>query len=293
MVRTSRTRAFTLIETLVTIAILAILVGILLAAVQHARAAGAANSCRNNLRQLTLALQHYQDSHGGCPSGTRSRFRSLPFSSWNTHILPLIEQGGLWRSAEEAYKKNWNFASSDHDAVRTSVVSLFICPADGRIMTLAQPDNVPAAITNYLGVSGRSLEGGMLYHDSRVKFSDVGDGLSHTFLIGERPTSADEHFGWWYAGVGVNNSGNVDHYLAMNQFNVSFRAPTCPEGPYTFRAGRNDDMCSAFHFWSHHPAGANFALCDGSVRFFPYSTEAKLLDALATRAGGEVVNPSE
>ena len=66
----------------------------------------------------------------------------------------------------------------------------------------------------------------------------------------------------------------------------------CSKGPFHFVAGRADDLCSAFHFWSPHPGGANFAFCDGSVRFLSYSADP-VMPALATRAGGETVNVPE
>ena len=282
--------AFTLIETLVAIAIIGILIGLLLAAVQQVRSANAANSCRNNLRQVAIALHHYHDVHRVLPSGTQPSSRPMPFTSWNTQLLPFIEQDNLWRLAQDSFARNRLFSSPEHDPIRTHVVPLFICPADGRTMSLAQPENISAAITDYLGVAGKSRSGGMLFYNSAVKFSEVTDGLSQTLLLGERPVSSDEHFGWWYGGVGVDFTGNLDHYLAMTQFNLTFRAPTCPRGPYTYSAGKNEDMCSTFHFWSHHSGGANFALGDGSVRFFPYSTDPVLMNALATRAGGEPGN---
>ena len=124
--------------------------------------------------------------------------------------------------------------------------------------------------------------------ESAVRFGDVTDGLSQTVMAGERPPSPDNHFGWWYAGQGQSFDASADFLLGVRDGNRTFRAPTCKAGPYSFGPGKSDDMCDTFHFWSLHSGGANFAFCDGSVRFLRYDADA-ILPALATRAGGEVV----
>jgi prepilin-type processing-associated H-X9-DG protein len=76
--------------------------------------------------------------------------------------------------------------------------------------------------------------------------------------------------------------------LGVEEHNYTFRAPTCPKGPYLFGPGSLDNQCDMFHFWSLHNGGANFLFADGSVRFLPYST-VSLMPALASRAGGEPI----
>ena len=108
-------------------------------------------------------------------------------------------------------------------------------------------------------------------------------------MIGERPPSADERFGWWYAGTGQDRDGSADMILGVREKRGSdFSLRSCPPGPYEFGPGRLDNQCDALHFWSLHPGGAHFAFCDESVRFLTYSADP-ILPALATRAGGETV----
>ena len=108
-------------------------------------------------------------------------------------------------------------------------------------------------------------------------------------MIGERPPSPDFWLGWWYASGSVDGSG--DTALGVREFNGGTDPYTvaCPKGPYNFRPGKVIEQCDAFHFWSLHSGGANFAFADGSVRFLTYSADS-VLPALATRAGGEVVS---
>jgi prepilin-type processing-associated H-X9-DG protein len=156
-------------------------------------------------------------------------------------------------------------------------------------MANPQPENTFAAVTHYLGVSGARDGSGVLFMNSAVRMADVRDGVSNTLAVGERPPSSDDHFGWWYAGVGQILDGSLDTHLAAIQYNQTFRAPTCPNGPYTFQSGNANHLCDMFHFWSQHAGGANFLFCDGSVHFLPYSAAA-ILPMLATRAGGEAVS---
>ena len=130
---------------------------------------------------------------------------------------------------------------------------------------------------------------GVLYLGSTTRLSDVTDGTSNTLAVGEWPPSRDLILGWWYAGWGQDKDGEGDMLLGARTRNHSEYGRGCPAGPFDFKAGSFDDQCDAFHFWSPHPGGANFAFADGSVRFLNYSADS-ILPALATRAGGEAVN---
>jgi prepilin-type processing-associated H-X9-DG protein/prepilin-type N-terminal cleavage/methylation domain-containing protein len=284
---------FTLIELLVTSGVIALFIGLILAGVQRSRMSAARVRCADQIRQLGLALQGYHDSHGHLPAGmSLDKGKSTePYLSWLARILPHIEQGALWRQTEESYRLDKNFLSPTHVA-RSTVVTMFICPADSRLATAASKDITghPVAYTSYLGVVGRNagVIDGLLYMDSRHKLTDATDGGSNTLLLGERPPSAALDLGWWYAGWGQAQNGDAEFLLGTRTRCYNKYRATCDEGPYHFTTGKFDNPCDTFHFWSPHTGGANFAFADGSVRFLSYSADP-IMPALATRAGGEAV----
>lgn len=286
--------AFTVLELLTVVAILAILLGLLLSAVQRVRGASARLRCLNNLRQIGLAAQHYHDVNGAYPHGVTRKLPSEPFPymGWHARILPFIEQDAVWRDAKAAYERNPDpFRGPPHPGLST-VIRLFVCPTDNRVHEPQLSFGFLVALTSYLGVEGRNLQtqDGVLFVGSDVRASHIKDGASNTILIGERPPSADLFFGWWYAGVGQNETGSCDMVLGSRELNVSGGyLAACPKGPYAFVAGRISDPCDQFHFWSLHAGGANFAFVDGSARFLTYGADS-ILPALSTRAGGEAVS---
>ncbi len=282
-------RGFTLIELVVTLGVVAVMIGLTLGAVQLARAAAAKASCANNLRQLGLALHQSHANSGHFPSGFRLWGDNYPFASWITRILPQLDNTPVWAIAESDYTRQAiPFGPPPHRNL-AHPLSVVLCPA-GSKQVGTTTENTTAAFTYYLGVSGQSAgaRDGVLFPDSAVRFVDIVDGTSQTLLIGERPPSSDNYLGWWYAGTGQQLDGSGDFLLAAHDTNRTFRAPTCPRGPYSFRPGDPKEQCDSFHFWSLHSGGANFAFADGSVHFLTYSADA-ILPALATRSGGEVV----
>ncbi len=286
-------RALSLVEVLVVIAIVALLLGLTLSAVQKVRGAAARSRCQNNLRQLGLALHSYHGTASRLPAGvTLPAVREPhPFMGWQTHLLPHLEQQAVWDEAVAAFRANPDFLSEPRHPGAERAISVFGCPNDPRTAT---PQRVGErsirGLTSYLGVSGRNVDrlDGVLFGNSSVRLTDITDGTSNTLLIGERPPSTDMVLGWWYAGWGQNRDGDADMLLGVRAKNAATYAPGCPFGPYNFTPGKFDNQCDAFHFWSPHASGANFAFADGSVRFLRYSAD-DILPALATRAGGEVV----
>ena len=285
-------RAFTLLELLVVLAIVAVLMGLLLPAVQKARDAAARIKCANNLHQIGLATHQYHDTMGCLPPGARSTL-PYPFASWMTRLLPYIEQNNLWNSTVAAYQQSRSpFKNPPHLGLAT-VMPTFACPADPRTASvqLATRDKFNVALTSYLGVEGQNLNSkdGLLFRDSAIRFAEITDGLSNTLLAGERPASTDLQYGWWYAGVGQRFTGSVDMVLGVREQNVMLVTKgSCPPGTYSFAPGSLTNQCDMYHFWSPHIGGAYFLFADGSARFLSYSA-ASVLPALASRAGGEAV----
>jgi prepilin-type N-terminal cleavage/methylation domain-containing protein len=219
--------AFTLLELLVVLAIIAVLMGLILPAVQRVRDAAARVSCANNLHQLGLAAHQYHDTMGSLPPGMRSpavRNQPYPFASWLTMLLPYVEQGNLWNATVTAYRQSRSpFKNPPHVGLAT-VVPTFACPADprSRQVQFAPRDKFYVALTSYLGVEGRDLYScdGVLFRDSAIRFADITDGSSNTLLAGERPASADLQFGWWYAGAGQRFSGSAEMVLGVREPNL-------------------------------------------------------------------------
>ncbi|AMV24333.1 hypothetical protein VT84_08045 [Gemmata sp. SH-PL17] len=287
---------FTLIELLVVIGIVAVLMALLLGAVQQARAAAARLKCANNLAQLGLALHGHHDTTGALPPGvTPDRANELyPRMSWHTRLLPHLEQKPLWDVTAAAYTQSRDpFAAPPHTGLATPL-AVFGCPLDSRTQAPQYArEKRWVALTSYVGVLGTDLfhPNGVLYAGSKTRLVDISDGTSNTVMVGERPPSSDMWYGWWYAGVGQLQTGSPDMLLGVREINTGgYVNWFCPATPYEFAAGRLDDQCSVFHYWSLHPRGAQFLSADGSVHFLTYSA-ATILLALATRAGGESASP--
>jgi prepilin-type N-terminal cleavage/methylation domain-containing protein/prepilin-type processing-associated H-X9-DG protein len=274
----SQRRGFTLIELLVVIAIIAILIGLLLPAVQKVREAASRLKCQNNLKQLGLAMHNYHDTRGFFPTGYTSTLATDgselgPGWGWNTMLLPQIEQENLLRQI------NLNLLISDpvHTTPRVTQVPILRCPSDNApLKFLTVTTVVEVASSNYVGVFG-TLEldddpgagNGMFYRNSRLRFADIIDGSSNTFAIGER--SSNLSFSTW---TGAVTGADENAALVLG---------SCDHTP-------NHPAAHAEDFWSRHPLGVNFLYCDGSVRFVPNNINPGLYAALATRAGGEVVS---
>lgn len=285
----------TLVEVLVVIAIIAVLVGLTLPAVQRVREAASRAGCANHLRQVGLAAHNYHAAREVLPVGVTvpaDGADRMAYLSWQSRLLPYLEQDAVWRQAEEAYRLVPDDFRSSPPHPFTTVVRVFGCPADGRTAQSGMArGQFPAAFTSYLGVSGTrtARRDGVLFRNSRVRIADIADGASCTLFAGERPPSGDLWYGWWYAGFGADGNGKGDMLLGVMDVGSGSdpRIAGCPADPPGFRTGSVGNVCDAFHFWSLHPGGGHFLFADGSTRFLSYGVGGQLV-ALATRAGGEV-----
>ena len=287
-VRPSLRRGFTLIELLVVIAIIAILIGLLLPAVQKVREAAARMQCSNNLKQLGLGLHNYHSTYERLPPA-RGNITPAPgattYRGWMCEILPYIEQDNL---AKAMYTTPWNtgfFAQYD------KLPKTFICPSDNVNPGFRAGQ---AGLTSYLGSTGSDATFNAQYNGpsngffkvtnssiNNIRLTDITDGTSNTIAIGERPPSRDLGWGWY-------SVSDYDSLLSLNQQYAFYSGCIYPG---VFKPGLKTGPCSgdSNHFWSFHTGGGNFVMGDGSVRFMTYSAQPLTL-LMGSVAGGEVVN---
>ena len=187
-------RGFTLIELLVVIAVIAILIALLLPAVQQAREAARRTGCRNNLKQLGIALHNYHELHSTFPPGVVARSNNLQnaMHAGLTLILPQLEQKNVY----DRYNFNLPWSDPYNVAAANVAIAVFRCPTAGA--PVPHHGGFPLPATDYAFSKGpraflclRGNGGGMFDVNSHVRASDVRDGLSNTFAMGEAATAAN------------------------------------------------------------------------------------------------------
>jgi prepilin-type processing-associated H-X9-DG protein/prepilin-type N-terminal cleavage/methylation domain-containing protein len=283
-----RPGGFTLIELLVVIAIVAILIALLVPAVQKVRDAAARAQCQNSLKQVGLALQGYHGTNHVFPPGYKSDFDTAgidtgPGWGWAAFTLPFMDQQTLFSTIQFSQP----IEADVNSGARTTPISVFLCPADTppSTWTAAKYDPVgneigticDVASANFVGVYGVVEPGvdgdGVFFRNSAVRIADITDGTSQTLLVGER--SHDLAPATW---VGAVTGAEIFPY---NSSNMVLGHTGESQGPAIPHDTNN--------FSSRHSGGVNFLFADGHVQFLTSSVSQSLYQALSTRAGGEPV----
>jgi prepilin-type processing-associated H-X9-DG protein len=294
---------------LVVIAIIAILIGLLLPAVQKVREAAARMKCSNNLKQIGIAFHGYESAHGNWPASYVFTTSPLNGQAWSVYLLPHLEQDNLFKS----YNTTVPFFYPQNAAALQQVVPLFLCPSSPRSETVVT-FNLPAgaipplpALSWRMGTSDYGVIGGVRFWDVVVgpdpggprhgalkpneatRIPMIQDGLSNTILVGEiagrpalyrqgRQVAANTPVCY---GGGWGDATNGENWFTGSSQDGAVSPGTCVIN-CTNETGRG--------LYAFHTGGANVLLCDGSVRFLSQSTPGATVYHMVTREKGEVVN---
>ena len=313
-------KAFTLIELLVVIAIIAILIGLLLPAVQKVREAAARSTCQNNLKQIALAVHNFESTYGNFPP---ARTEDI-YLTWAALILPYLEQEALYKQFDNS-KQYYQQATTPNDP-RKGIVKTFFCPSYPRTSQIStQGDGATnathfaGACSDYAAVSGtqdrynpnplppgwqnwrdgdgangalkRSVKPGPSIK-SEISLNRITDGTSNTFLVGEKHIPAKcfalggSATPSGYPAPGADGSiYNGDHEWSFARVaGAGYPLAQSPIATTTNEVNLHHSL-----FGSYHTGVVQFAFCDASVRFLKTSTSTATLALLAQRDDGQVI----
>ncbi|MBN9119013.1 MAG: DUF1559 domain-containing protein [Planctomycetes bacterium] len=299
-------KGFTLIELLVVIAIIAILIGLLLPAVQKVREAASRLKCSNNLKQIGLAMHGYHDTTGTLPPGVADATPYWGQGNWQVSILPHIEQAAV-RNVYFDYgvPNGRNYYHNDNlNGATGKQLALLLCPSDTPNTAGWPANGKSASYHNYVAnfgntaidesanwqaatYNGLTFLGAPFTRGRPKALNLITDGTSSTLMVSELIQGQRHDLRgctWWGSGSGfVASLKPNDTAPDLSWSDSSWCDPNPPNPPCAFRS-------SAYVFGarSRHTGGVNVVLCDGSVRFIPNAIQPATWQALSTSQGGEI-----
>jgi prepilin-type N-terminal cleavage/methylation domain-containing protein len=311
--------AFTLIELLVVIAIIAVLIGLLLPAVQKVREAANRMSCQNNLKQIGVGLHHYHDTYKHLPAGTicldmTCGDRNADESTWISWLFPFVEQDNLWRTADLTKGFGQGYAGEPNNTITSTKVKLFTCPSDLDVDVSKWGSSQVWARGNYAANNGigpmtetttinlGSRPHGVFMLNYMFKLTAITDGTSNTAFVSELikvpgsiPSSAA-------ANPGGNDWRGVMHYsegpLYQHNFTPNSPVPdnvrqgmcvSIPEAPCLGTTTSWNPKYIIFTARSRHVGGVNVLMGDAGVRFVSNNISLATWQAVSSPTGGEIV----
>jgi len=299
--RRKSNRGFTLIELLVVIAIIAVLIALLLPAVQQAREAARRTQCKNNMKQLGLAMHNYHDQCNVFPYGVQNIGTFHQRDTWMQQLLPMIEQAPMYT----AYQSDMSqYVMDVTPTIRDKSLGALQCPSDpsspGKGGSGGYRSGADGFQGNYVMCIGKTQtygvdNGGLFYWRSATGLRSVIDGSSNTILGSEVMLRGAANTGGWGEGGGYWGGGEGGGFGFTTQYPpnstvtdqvYSCKSTTWPNAPCQSMSTYSTQRIMAR---SYHTGGVHVTMADGAVRFVSNNIDMTVFQNLGSRAGSEVI----